>query len=328
MNRFLLSTAAALALASAASSVSALGDESLTNANDMIVAEDQVIELPGGAHFFDDLVISDGATLRVQAGATITANRLHADGGRIVYVAGSANGGTPTVTLVSQDSRHLRDLAIIGHGADGADATQTPAAPGAHGRDARCRITLSGTSFRSSTRGGNGHHGVPGGAGEDAAHIVGYFVGAQPGALIRFHSVGGDGGRGQPGGASGNGGNGSSCRSASSGGVGGNGGNGGAAGDSGRATIFLIPVDNEAVTPDWIRVVANVAAGQPGEGGARGPAGRRGQPGNVGRTGAPGLAPSEDGHEDFARVLVMDRDVYVQHLSTAADIAAETQPGN
>jgi hypothetical protein len=280
MKNLLFSTAAALAVAAAFNPVHALGDEALTNADDLVVAENQVHELAGGAHYFDDLVIADGATLIVQAGTTLNANRLHADGGRIVYAAGSANGGTPTITLVSQDSRHLRDLEVIGHGADGADATQTPAATGSHGRDARCRVTLTETSFRSSTRGGNGHDGVSGSAGEDGAQLVAYFVGAEPGALIRFNSVGGDGGRGQPGGASGNGGEGSSCRSASSGGVGGDGGAGGAAGDSGRVTVFMIPVDDETVQPDWIRIAANVAAGQPGDGGARGPAGRRGQPGS------------------------------------------------
>lgn len=305
---------AALLLASAlVSPASALGDKALDNADDLIVKQGQVMTLDGGAHTFDDLVIGDDGILRVAAGTNITANRIHSDGGKIEYIEGSGNGATPTITLIGLDASAVRDLAIVGHGKDGEDATQTAAAAGPHGRDARSRVEGFKVINHKSTPGGDGQHGVRGGNGEDGAQVTVYLVGAQPGALIRFNAVGGDGGRGQPGGAGGNGGNKSRLHSESGGGTGGNGGQGGDAGDSGRVTAYLIADSVSAeIEPNWIKVVANVAAGQRGEGGARGPAGRRGHHGNKGALGAVGKAPTDTSQDDFAQVLIMDRATFAE----------------
>lgn len=313
MQNYLKMTAAAIALGTLSTPAFALGDTSLTNADDLVVREGETVTLQGGSHTFDDIVISDDATLFVPAGVTITANRLHADGGTIRYLEGSGNGATPTITLISFDASNVRDLTVVGNGRDGDNATQTPAQAGTNGQNACSRYDPFNWCDRRAGRGGNGAHGVAGGNGEDGVQLTAYFVGAEPGALVRFNSVGGDGGVGQPGGRAGDGGNRSTLHQSASGGTGGNGGAGGDAGDSGRATIYLV-ADSAAsdANPDWVKIAANLAAGQPGEGGERGATGRRGQPGMKGATGSHGLAPVDEHSEDFAQVLLMDRDTFAQ----------------
>lgn len=313
MKNFLNTAATAVAFGVFAASAFALGDPALNNADDLIVREGETVTLQGGSHTFDDIVISDDATLFVPAGVTITANRVHSDGGIIRYVEGSGNGATPTITLISFDASNVRDLTVIGDGRDADDATQTSARAGKNGRNACSRYDPFNFCDRRAERGGNGEDGVPGGDGEDGVQITVYFVGAEPGALVRFNSVGGDGGDGQPGGRGGDGGNRSTFHQSASGGIGGDGGAGGDAGDSGRATIYLVADSGGAdANPDWVKVAANVAAGRPGEGGARGTTGRRGQPGMKGATGSHGLAPTDNHSGDFAQVLLMDRDTFAQ----------------
>ncbi|WP_424980688.1 hypothetical protein [Leisingera sp. S232] len=313
MLKNLKTTAAALAIGAAASSAFALGDPALNNADDLIVREGETVTLTGGSHTFDDIVVSDDATLFVPAGVTITANRIHSDGGTIRYLEGSGNGATPTVTLIAFDASNVRDLTVIGHGRDGENATQTPAQAGKNGRNACSRYDPFNWCDRRAERGGNGAHGVRGGNGEDGVQVTAYFVGAEPGALVRFNSVGGDGGIGQPGGRAGDGGNRSTLHQSASGGTGGNGGAGGDAGDSGRVTIYLVADSAEVdANPDWVKIAANLAAGRPGEGGERGATGRRGQPGMKGPNGSHGMAPVDEHSEDFAQVLLMDRDTFAQ----------------
>lgn len=313
MRTLLKATSVAAMIAATASSALALGDTALNNSDDLIVREGETVTLTGGTHTFDDLVISDDATLFVPAGVTITANRIHSDGGTIRHIEGSGNGATPTMTVITFDASETRDLTFVGHGLDANDATQTPASAGKNGRNACSRYDPFNFCDRRAGRGGNGSNGVAAPHGEDGAQVVAYFVGAEPGALIRFNAVGGDGGDGQPGGRGGDGGNRSTLHQSASGGTGGNGGTGGDAGDSGRATIYLVAESADAsADPDWVKIAANVAPGHPGEGGDRGPAGRRGQPGMKGAAGSQGMAPSDTSSEDFAQVLLMDRATFAQ----------------
>lgn len=328
---FLHATAFASALALNASGALALGDPALTNADDLIIGAGASYELAPGNHIFDDLVIADGATLIISAGTSITANRLHADEGTVQYKPGSSqNVGVPTAQFIVFDGSKLRSMIVNGHGIDGDGYVQGQRAQsGAAGQGACSRYDPFDWCDRSATAGGNGQHGASGSVGESALQATFYIVGLEPGAEITYNAVGGDGGRGQDGGNGGPGGNGSTLHTGKAGGNGGNGGDGGASGGSGQISVYLVADDATAeMAPDWIRVIANVAPGIPGDGGAPGAGGRNGNgcpgasigqcrqldsyPGQNGATGPMGLGPTSSDEGEFVRVQLMTRNTFAQ----------------
>lgn len=315
-----------------ASSVLALGDPALTNADDLIIGANASHELAPGNHVFDDLVIADGGTLIISAGTSITVNRLHADDGTVHYKHGSSqNVGIPTAQFIVFDGSNLKSMTINGHGNDGEGYLHGMRAEnGAAGRNACSRYDPFNWCDRSASSGGNGQHGSSGGDGENAMQTNFYIVGLKPGSAITYNAVGGDGGRGQDGGNGGPGGNASTFHTGKAGGNGGDGGDGGASGDSGRLSVYLVADDVAAeMAADWIQVIANVAPGTPGNGGAPGAGGRNGNgcpegvpigqcrqlssyPGQHGVTGPTGAGPTSTDGGEFVRVQLMTRDTFAQ----------------
>lgn len=326
--------AAALTSTTLAAIGPGFGNPSLTDADDLILQEGETYVLDAGMQSFDDIVLPQGATIRFAGSTSIRANRLHSDGGTIVYDSGTANGGTPVASIVVFDAKDVAHLKVVGDGLPGAGyEDDARAADGGAGRGARCRITWKGVENHGSDRGGPGANGANGSEGEDALQLTGYFVGLTPGALVEFDAVGGQGGRGQDAGNGGPGGGAASCHRGSAGGQGGVGGAGGNGGDSGRIQLFLVADDIEAgEKADYVRVVANVAAGEAGKGGDFGSGGANGngcpkynvgscgQPQSVdgtnGPDGARGAGPVAGGTTaDYVIVDVMSTATFVAHMA-------------
>lgn len=258
------------------------------------VADNQVLMIPPGGHFFDKLTLGKGAELQFSQTVSIVAKSLNASAGsKIKYVHGNAAPTDQKVfTIHAINAKGVSEISFLGDGLNaigyqaGVEGT-----PGPDGNQA------SGTSWEHPL-GGDASGGsdapspaAPGPRGENAVNFVVSLPFLNPGARLNFSSLGGNGGRGQDGGHGGKGGDGNNLKGPKRGGRGAVGGTGGDGGDAGTVTMLMvIPKDDARDRDDVIASVhidVRNAAGNPGDVGEPGPPGRGGTANRPGEQNSP-----------------------------------------
>lgn len=312
---------------------------------DLVVTKDQAFDIPPGGHRFRNITLGENATLRLKGSTTILAGKVKSEkGAKIEYIKNSAPTADKVFTLNAVDASELRDLTVIGSGADAAHYPQGQRAKdGAEGRGASSRLVTGKVwevpyyKNEASTEGGSGAPGERGRKGEDAMDVTLYLPAIRPGSTVTIEAIGGNGGRGEDGGAGGRGGGSSKFHTASRGGPGGSAGAGGAGGDSGKISVFIVVAPAEVSKKDEIIKAVTFRPsygageggppGDPGPGGTKGDSGDHfcigagcgsdtGAPGATAQPGPAGAGPRKgEQNPGWAVIDIMDLATYQQYVA-------------
>jgi len=288
--------------------------------------------LDSGPHFYDVVHLRENAELVFRGKVVLVANQfISGKGARIRYEPGSGGAEGASLELHILDASQVHELEIEATGKEG-DTPEGQAASGSNGGNAyHIGHSFSRPAGRSSSSGGIGGTGKPGGAGEPAPDVTVYLVRLRSSAQFVIRTQGGDGGKGQAGGRGGDGGRGARGHPPSRGGAGGRGGDGGPGGAQGAINVFLIGETQDPaylkskLSGNW-KLESRPGAG--GEGGAPGADGSGGDNGGSGHSraadaslGAPGKPGQPGASEKKAEFTGMSDDDYRPILKQLQKIA-------